>query len=180
MTSNRKRGGSHFSSDDEHTGAEGFREIASRLTDLFGGLKSALDSAAERSGRSDIKPFEAQMRWRVRAGGIDLGAEDLEAAAPRRQAGAATPAARAMTIDVFDEIGFVLVMAELPGVKPEDVSLDVTSTAVQIHATGPRRFSGEAALPAGVDPNAKPEVHIANGMLEARLKKAAAAAKDAD
>lgn len=179
MTSNGKRRGSHSSGDDAHKGAEGFREISARLTDLFGGLKSALDSAAEQSQRGQIKPFEAQMRWRVRAGGLDLGAEDLEAAAPRKSADAPTPAARAMTIDVFDEIGFVLVMAELPGVKPEDVSLEVTADAVRIRATGPRPFSGEAALPAGVDPNVKPEAHIANGMLEARLKKAAAAAQDA-
>ncbi len=93
----------------------------------------------------------------------------------RRAPTAPTPAPRAAHVEVFDEIDAVVVTAELPGVAQDDIELRLEGGNLRICATGDRPFEATAELPAGVDPAAKPDMRLANGVLEIRMPKRAGA-----
>jgi len=73
--------------------------------------------------------------------------------------------------DVFDEKEEIKVYAEMPGVKEEDIKLDLKGDILDISAqTGDRKYHKEVLLPA----KGKPETLTSsykNGVLEAKMKK---------
>jgi len=71
--------------------------------------------------------------------------------------------------DVFEEADHVLVLVEMPGVAPEDVTLEVTGTALTVTAAGARkRYRKELTLPFA--PAAGKLAHTSrNGVLEVRI-----------
>ena len=74
-------------------------------------------------------------------------------------------------VDVFDEGGHVLVVAELPGVVENSISVEVKDDIVTIGAQGPgRKYGKEVLLPALVD-TASLRQSYQNGILEIRLGK---------
>ena len=74
-------------------------------------------------------------------------------------------------IDIFDEAGHILVVAELPGVTNEDIELEVEGDILSLKATGrERRYAKELVLPALVDP-ASLQRTFQNAVLEIRLEK---------
>jgi HSP20 family protein len=99
---------------------------------------------------------------------------------PKPTSRAASPAAevddaREPLVDVFDEAGEVLIVAELPGVKPEEVTVAIEDGALVIATTGARRFRAVRTLPASID-EASLARAMRNGILEIRLAKTGAAA----
>lgn len=73
-------------------------------------------------------------------------------------------------VDIFDEDGSVLLVAELPGVAEEDIELSVEGDILTLATTGKRRYAKEILLPAAVDA-ASVQKSYANGILEVRAKK---------
>jgi hypothetical protein len=74
-------------------------------------------------------------------------------------------------IDVFDEETHVDVVAELPGVREEDVLLGVRDGQLVISgASTTGKFHSEAPLPPGVDPDSLTS-QLNNGILLVRLKR---------
>jgi HSP20 family protein len=111
-----------------------------------------------------------------------------------RPAVAAGPAARRIRLDVKETPEAYLVLADLPGVKREQIAIDVEANEVAIAAETARADAAEGekwlhverhagkyerrfALPAELDP-ARAEARFADGVLELTLpKKAPAAAR---
>jgi HSP20 family protein len=76
-------------------------------------------------------------------------------------------------LDCFDEGDEIVITAELPGVRPDEVSLAVEDDQLVIATTGSRRYRAAQPLPAPVvAASLTPELR--NGILSVRLRKAAA------
>lgn len=74
-------------------------------------------------------------------------------------------------IDVFDENDSLVIVAELPGVKKEDIDLDITDNAIIISAYGPdRRYAKEVQLPYKIRPD-KIKWSFNLGILEVKMAK---------
>jgi HSP20 family protein len=92
----------------------------------------------------------------------DLPAEKATAPAPARQP----------IVDVFEDGGFVVVVAELPGADPASIVCRAAPRSLTIEAGGARRYRKELALPAEVRP-AGLKHSFQNGILEVRLERVA-------
>ena len=74
-------------------------------------------------------------------------------------------------VDIFEEEGFVLVIAELPGAEEKDIRLDVRGDILCLTAeTGDRKYSKEVLLPSPVDADSL-ESTYKNGVLEIKLRR---------
>jgi len=73
--------------------------------------------------------------------------------------------------DVFDEKGEVVVMAEMPGISEEGISIDLKGDILAIKAVnGHRSYYKEVLLPSKVRPETLTS-NYKNGILEVRIKK---------
>lgn len=73
--------------------------------------------------------------------------------------------------DVFDEKGEVVVMAEMPGIREEGISVDLKGDILAIKgANRHRNYYKEVLLPAKVKPDTLTS-NYKNGVLEVRIKK---------
>lgn len=74
-------------------------------------------------------------------------------------------------VDVFDEEGRVIVIAELPGVSEEEIKIEVTGDILSVSASGRNRTYGkEILLPSKVKANPA-RTSYKNGILEVVLEK---------
>lgn len=81
-------------------------------------------------------------------------------------------------VNVFEEMESVVVIADLPGVMEENITLETINDILVIEAladtvSGKRRYSREVLIPFEIDPH-RMDLIFKNGMLEAilyRLKK---------
>jgi HSP20 family protein len=75
-------------------------------------------------------------------------------------------------VDVFDEKGCIRLIAELPGVNQEEISVDVRGDILNLKAEGKeRKYAKEILLPAKVKPESL-QKSFRNGVLEITLQKA--------
>jgi HSP20 family protein len=75
-------------------------------------------------------------------------------------------------VDVVEEDGEIIVVAEVPGVDKDEIKVRVKGTALTIHSDNPNRpYHKEVNLPAKVS-REEARSAIRNGVLEVRLKKA--------
>jgi HSP20 family protein len=73
--------------------------------------------------------------------------------------------------DVFDEKGEVVVMAEMPGISEEGISLDLKGDILEIKAINSNRsYYKEILLPSSVRPDTLTS-NYRNGVLEVRIQK---------
>jgi len=73
-------------------------------------------------------------------------------------------------VDVLDENDHVLVLAEMPGVGDEDVTLDLVGDILTLHAErGSKKYHKEIVLPREFKPEAM-ERACRNGICEIKLK----------
>jgi HSP20 family protein len=73
-------------------------------------------------------------------------------------------------VDVLDENEYVLVLAEMPGVGDEDVTLDLAGDILTLHAErGSKKYHKEIVLPREFKSEAM-ERSCHNGVLEVKLK----------
>ena len=73
-------------------------------------------------------------------------------------------------IDVFDEGETVVVVAELPGVAEEEITVEVKDDVLTLETRGERKYAKEVLLPSSVDAATIKKAHK-NGVLELRLTK---------
>jgi HSP20 family protein len=77
-------------------------------------------------------------------------------------------------VDIFDEGGEVVVVAEVPGVQEKDIHTELTGDVLVLSAAGPKRkYHKEILLPAAVD-QAAHQQQFQNGYLELRFNKSKA------
>jgi len=74
-------------------------------------------------------------------------------------------------IDVFEADDEIKVVADIPGVKKDDIKLDVVDSLLQIKASrDERNYSEEVRLPSAVNPD-RSKANYNNGVLEVIFKK---------
>lgn len=74
-------------------------------------------------------------------------------------------------VDVLDEGRQLLIIAELPGIEEESVTVNLDEGALKLHGAGKDRvYRKESALPVKVDPASR-KLSYRNGILEIRLAK---------
>ena len=72
-------------------------------------------------------------------------------------------------VDIFEEKGFVLVVAEMPGIGPKDVRIDLRDDVLAIAAVkGDKKYRKEILLPGNFSPE-KMTVSCNNGVVEVKL-----------
>jgi len=78
---------------------------------------------------------------------------------------------REPAVDVFEEQDHTLVVIELPGIRADDVRLEVKDDLLTVTAvTGDKKYKKEVLLP-GTFPREKMRMSCANGVLEIRCVK---------
>lgn len=75
-------------------------------------------------------------------------------------------------VDSFDEGEEVVLVAELPGVSEEEITVEIQEDILSLQTTGERKYAKEILLPQAVDAATLKKTYR-NGILELRLKKAA-------
>ncbi len=76
-----------------------------------------------------------------------------------------------LPVDVFDEGSQIVVLADAPGLNPEDISVSLEGTVLLISVEAPhRRGLQRIELPCEVV--GQPEMSLANGILNVRIRKA--------
>lgn len=82
---------------------------------------------------------------------------------------AAQPEARQPIVEITEEAGWLVVVAELPGADPDTIACEAAGRSLVITAGGARRYRKELALPAPVRADG-PAHSFCNGILEIRLQ----------
>ena len=74
-------------------------------------------------------------------------------------------------VDVFDEADEIVVVAELPGVAEDEITIDLQDDILSVETAGEHRYAKEILLAQAVVPEQLQKTYR-NGILELRLKKA--------
>ncbi|MDO8841917.1 Hsp20/alpha crystallin family protein [Methanocalculus sp.] len=154
------------------------------VDDLLPGMKNVIQKLRSRSQELDEKIKETDTELQRRMEGrtdtpapvVDYGIRvrslaDLKRGAPgsdpRRHTPPRDPVIEPMT-DLFDEGEYLRLIAELPGVAEEDVSVTIGDSSVSITAEGSgRRYAAVVALPRPAEIEL---VKCRNGILEVILR----------
>jgi HSP20 family molecular chaperone IbpA len=123
-----------------------------------------------RTGRSASAGAAAGESFRAsgaRAHGKRRGAQP-----PKVRISPETPAQ--LAVDVFDEGKAVVVLADAPGLSLEEITVSLEGNELLISVEAPRRRS-EQRVELPCDVVGRPEVSLANGVLNVQVKKAGAA-----
>lgn len=173
------------------TGFEALAELGKRLSTLAIDVRTAFADAGksessynQAEGHSSEKQFTVQTPagrmkgiagYAVRVGSIpprgaaSTSGSGLQAEVKKRKS-PDVEGAREPLVDVFDESYVVIVTAELPGVKAEDIQVTLGGGELLIETTGDRRYRSLIIMPESVSA-AQPVNALRNGILEIRLAK---------
>ena len=154
------------------------------LGGLFKGIENLIDLAAKlkesggqinREGEVDLSHLKEGMKG-VFGFSVNtaVGGEPVvESFGNIKQtpAGPAVEEVREPLTDVFDEEREIKVFAEMPGVRAEDIRLDLKDDILDIRAeSGKRKYHKEVLLPAPVNPKTL-TFRYSNGILEVEVNK---------
>ena len=160
---------------------------AVKLGGIFKGLGAFLDLVAELAerGQSEIRregEFTVPGSKKTKAVygvSVRVGAEGRPKIEPfgniraDRVRGPVVDETREPLVDVFDETGEIVVIAEMPGVSESDIQVEPREDILTLSAsTGERKYHKEVLLPRPVKPDDF-GISYRNGVLELRLKPAA-------
>ncbi len=95
------------------------------------------------------------------------GSGEIEEIETRRREGEGEEITREPVLDVMDFGDEIVVVAEIPGVRKEDIEVSATERRLTIRA---RPYSAEVSLPSEVEPEGARATY-SNGILEVRLPK---------
>lgn len=153
------------------------------LGGIFKGIGSLLDIASKlaeeaptevtREGQvGDDKGFKAVYGFSVKVGGEGFPTvESFGNVHDKGPEGPVVDEVREPMTDVFDEGEFLLVMAEMPGVKETDIKYEIKGDILTISGqTGDRKYYKEQLLSTSVDEE-KISHSFNNGILEVKLWK---------
>ncbi|MBI2871840.1 MAG: Hsp20/alpha crystallin family protein [Chloroflexi bacterium] len=148
------------------------------LTERLEELRERLKAAGGRESLSDEdwKHGGARVSGHIRTRGA-LGDQEYHIGTAGRPPKRAAPTPQPSEpveppVDVFDEVGQVTIVADVPGAGIEDLELKVEGRAFSL-ATGEkarRSYHKELGLPADVEPDSL-RATCRNGVLEVRLRK---------
>lgn len=148
-------------------GLGGFIDLVSKLAEQEG-------ATIERQGEigDDGKGKKAVYGFSVRVGGGGKPKiEPFGNVIKKGHAGPVVESEREPMVDMFDEEGHVLVIAEMPGVNESDIQFEVREDQLTIRARhGERKYAKEVQLPAAVTEDGA-EAAYRNGIFELKLRK---------
>lgn len=154
--------------------------ILGGLTGLLGKLQELAEKGQElqREGEGTTqsgKPYRFQYGFNVRTAknGQGFEVEPFGNVRPTTEAPRETGVeeVREPAVDVFEEDTYVLIVAEMPGIGPEHVKLEVSGDVLTIAAEhGTKRYRKELLLPGTMD-RAKMKVSTNNGVVEIRCER---------
>jgi HSP20 family protein len=148
-------------------GLGGILQGLADLVEKLGGLAEKAEGEKEREVRG---VYGVSIRVGLGGEGVRVESfgniqEDEATGEPRVQE------AREPMVDVFEEEGETLVVAEMPGVGAEDIRLDFKGNCLTLSAErGEKRYRKEVSLPGEVDPG-QVTVSCHNGVAEIRCLK---------
>lgn len=156
-------------------GIEGVFGTLGSFVDLIGEMIETSQTEVRREGTLPIKGLGDKAvgvcGFSVRVG---LGERlEVERFGNIRAGGAGVEVAEAREplVDVFDEHGEILAIAELPGASEDEVEVAIEGDRLSLETRGARRYAKTITLPQAVNP-ASLRRTFRNGLLELRLKKA--------
>jgi HSP20 family protein len=151
---------------------DALRAALGQLGDLAAAAKQASGQRDfEIGGKTGKMVFGVSIRSADAGRGTGVPAADLFGHVPQPGMPADAPAPRQPLVDVFAEPERIVVVAEIPGASPADVTCRVMDGALLIDVTGAARFSKRVELPDAVDAGSL-QTTCANGVLEATLRRA--------
>jgi HSP20 family molecular chaperone IbpA len=175
------------------TGFEALTELGNRLSALADGVRTAFadagkpdngDNHAQGQNSEDqfsiqtpAGPIKGVASYGLRVGSIPprgpagTSGAGLQAEVRKRKA-PDVEGAREPLVDMFDESHDVIVTAELPGVRSEDIRVTLTDGELLIETMGNRRYRSILTVPVSVS-TSRPVHALRNGILEIRLAKSA-------
>ena len=151
------------------SGIEKLVDLAAKLKDAGGGI--------QQEGEIDLSHLKKGMKgvfgFSVKSAGGGKPIVEPFGNIKKTPQGPKVDEEREPITDVFDETGEIRVYAEMPGVTPEDIRLDVKEDILDISArSGDRKYHKEVLLPVKVKAETLAS-NYKNGMLEIKIKKCA-------
>jgi HSP20 family protein len=145
---------------------EGLRGLA----DGLGKLAEAAQQAQHAPGgtRVEIGGQDGRMVFGYAVRTLDGAVQAFGHVPQPKQEGLRVPEARQPIVDVFEEADAILVVAEVPGLDPERLTLSVEDGALRIEGEGSVRYRHRVPLPGPVDAAAMTKA-CRNGILDVRL-----------
>lgn len=146
--------------------------------DLFGRLVEVAARHAEQSGdatqegRGDTARGVFGFSIRTGPGGAGIAGVEPFGNVHAAKDGIVVDEVREPLVDVFDEGGEVVVTAELPGAREDDITIEQRDGILAIASRGERPYAKEVLLPSAVDGDSLQKKYN-NGVLEIRARKVA-------
>ena len=153
---------------------------------LFKGLGNLIELAGKLAEEGEAVKKEGEFRFKTPSGkeghgvfGVSIrtlesGKSVFETFGNIRKTpkGPVVEEVREPLVDVFDETSCIRLIAELPGVTQEEISVEVRGDILNLKAEGKeRKYAKEVLLPAKVKPESL-QKSFRNGVLEITLQKA--------
>jgi HSP20 family protein len=142
---------------------------------VLGKLAEAGDKHVERHGEFRIKGLGDKARgvfgFSVRTGIGGAPRVEPFGNVHKTESGVVVDEVREPLFDLFDERDELLITAEVPGVKDEDITVAIRGDILLIETKGHRLYFKEIQLPCSVDAKSLHRTYN-NGIVEIRLKKA--------
>lgn len=147
----------------------GFMELLSELSEKQGGDEGEVTRSGELGNSKGVK---AVYGFSVRMGSGGKPQVEHFGNVKDLGHGAVVDETREPMVDVFDEEGYLLLIAELPGVDAGDIRFEVEGDVLTLSAVkGDRKYRKEVLLPTPVDVEGATTA-FGNGVFELKLKKA--------
>jgi len=144
--------------------------------DLLGKLVEVGTKHAEHQGEFTVKGLGEKARgvygFSIRTG---IGGEGAARVEPfgnvhASKEGIVVDEVREPLVDVFDEGGEVVLTAELPGAREEEITAELRGDVLTIESHGERHYAKEILLPSAIDGKSLQKKYN-NGVLEIRARK---------
>lgn len=152
---------------------KGISEVIDLVSKMSEEGQTVLERVGEIKGLEGLKGAKGVFGFSVRLGG--LGERVKVEPFGNVRGGAEGPVVeevREPLVDVFEEESEIKVVAELPGIREDQLRIDVKEDILSLMAEdGGRKYSKDVLLPCAVDPAAM-KSSCTNGVLEITLPKA--------
>jgi HSP20 family protein len=149
---------------------KGLGDLVERLSELA----DTDETTVNRSGEFTIKGLNENARAvygvSIRTGIGGIPSVERFGNLRTTEAGPEVAEIREPLVDLFDEEAELVVVAELPGVSEDEISIAIQGDILILETTGARKFARDVLLPSVVDETHFQQVYR-NGILEIRLKK---------
>jgi HSP20 family protein len=136
-----------------------------------GSFPAADERDKEKEGRPPIRGIYG-FSVKVGAGGKEPTVEPFGNLRRDRTAGTSMSEEREPLVDIFDEDDRLLIVAEMPGVEPEDLKLDLNGETLTLSASrGDHKYRKSIEVPAGTRRD-RISISCRNGIIEVACAKA--------